>query len=46
MALALALVAEIIGVIELVKSKGTSLIAWAILALSLALVWPVSRLLQ
>lgn len=46
MTLALALVAGIIGVIELVKSKATSLIAWAILALSLALVWPVSRLVE
>jgi hypothetical protein len=46
MALALALVALILGVIELVRSKASSLIAWAITALALALVWPVSRLLQ
>ena len=37
MSIALALVAGIIGIIELVRSRGTALIAWAILALALAL---------
>lgn len=46
MSLALALVALILGVVMLVQSKASSLVAWAIVALALALVWPVSRLVQ
>lgn len=39
MPLALILVALILGLIELVRTRASSLLAWAIVALSLSLSW-------
>ena len=44
MTLALVLVALILGVVDLLRSKGQSILAWAVVCLALASVWPVSKL--
>ena len=37
----LEVVALVLGVIELIRSRGQSLIAWAVVALAVALLWHV-----
>lgn len=43
MTLALVLVALILAAVDLLRSKGQSILAWGLLCLALASVWPVSR---
>lgn len=44
MALALALTAALLSVVELARTRGLSLPGWAILTLALAHLWPIAAL--